>query len=87
VVSYFSFSIACPLRANYGRICAVDNSLVSLPREVLHFDEVASAPATRNFPELRDRKYDLVLTRGMSLPAKEQSADGLNVETLFDDPW
>ena len=54
------------------------------PRVVLHFDEVASA--TRNFPELRDRKYDLILRRGWPLQAEEQPADDLNVEFLFDDP-
>ena len=32
------------------------------PRVVVHFDDVASA--TRNLPELRDRKYDLILRRG-----------------------
>jgi DNA-binding transcriptional LysR family regulator len=62
------------------------------PRVVLHFDEVASASAARNFPELRDRKYDLILARGRipapgrSLPAEEQLADELNFETLFEDP-
>jgi DNA-binding transcriptional LysR family regulator len=56
------------------------------PRVVLHFDEVASASAARNFPELRDRKYDLILARGRSLPAEQQLADELNFETLFDDP-
>jgi DNA-binding transcriptional LysR family regulator len=55
------------------------------PRVVLHFEEVPSASATRNFPELRDRKYDLVLTRGMSPQVKEQS-DELNIATLFEDP-
>jgi len=54
------------------------------PRVVLHFDEVASA--TRNFAELRDRKYDLMLRRERSLQAGEHPADDLNVEFLFDDP-
>jgi DNA-binding transcriptional LysR family regulator len=56
------------------------------PRVVLHFEELASASATRNFLELRDRKYDLILTRGISLQAQDQSMDDLNVEMLFDDP-
>jgi DNA-binding transcriptional LysR family regulator len=55
------------------------------PGVVLHFDEVASASVTRNFPELRDRKYDLILARERSLPAEEPLADKLNIETLFDD--
>ena len=54
------------------------------PRVVLHFDEVASA--TRNFTELRDRKYDLMLRREQSPQAGEHPADDLNVEFLFDDP-
>jgi hypothetical protein len=38
------------------------------PRVVLHFEEVASASAIRNFPELRDRKYeDLENTMGVRL--------------------
>lgn len=54
------------------------------PRVVLHFDEVAAA--ARNFAELRDRKYDLMLRRGRSLQAGEHPADDLNIEFLFDDP-
>jgi DNA-binding transcriptional LysR family regulator len=50
----------------------------------LHFDEVAFA--TRNFPELRDRKYDLILARGRSPQAGEHLADDLDIEFLFDDP-
>jgi DNA-binding transcriptional LysR family regulator len=58
----------------------------SHPRIIVHFDEVASASATRDFRDLRDRKYDLVLGRGGSLAGgEEQSADDLNVEGLFDD--
>ena len=64
----------------------IERFVKGYPRVVLQFDEVASASATRNFPELRDRKYDLILTRGLLLPTKEQSSDDLNVETLFDDP-
>jgi DNA-binding transcriptional LysR family regulator len=47
---------------------------------------MAFASAVRNFPELRERKYDLMLARGSPLPADEQLADELNIETLFDDP-
>lgn len=64
----------------------IERFVKKYPRVVVHFEEVASASATRNFPELRDRKYDLILTRGMSLPTNEQPGDELNVETLFDDP-
>ena len=54
------------------------------PHVVLHFDDVASA--TRNFPELRDRKYDLILRRGRSAQAEEHLADDLKIDFLFDDP-
>jgi len=55
---------------------------------VLHFDEVApaSASVTRSFPELHNRKYDLILVRGTWLPADEQLADKFNFDPLFDDP-
>src|ERR1700704_2320096 len=52
------------------------------PRVILHFEEVASASGTRNFPELRDRKYDLILTRGMLLQGKEPLVEEFNIETL-----
>ncbi len=54
------------------------------PRVVVHFDDVASA--TRNLPELRDRKYDLILRRGRLAQAEEHLADDLSIELLFDDP-
>ena len=80
-------SIACSSAIAFTLIPHVIERFVKgYPRVVLQFDEVASASATRNFPELRDRKYDLILTRGLLLPTKEQSSDDLNVETLFDDP-
>ena len=79
-------SIACSSAIAFTLIPHVIERFVKrYPRAVLQFDEVASASATRNFPELRDRKYDLILTRGL-LPTKEHSSDDLNVETLFDDP-
>ena len=79
-------SVACSSAIAFTLIPhVIERFIKKYPRVVLHFDEVASASATRNFPELRDRKYDLILTRGMLLP-KEQLADELNVETLLDDP-
>jgi DNA-binding transcriptional LysR family regulator len=51
------------------------------PRVALHFDEVMSSAAMRDFRELRERKYDLILERG----AEERTSDDLNIETLFDD--
>ncbi len=59
--------------------------LKKYPRVVLHFDEVSGPFATRDFQELRDRKYDLVLERISPLQAEKPVADDLNIETLFDD--
>jgi DNA-binding transcriptional LysR family regulator len=69
-----------------------DRFIKKYPRVVLHFDEMAAASATRNFSELRDRKYDVILARGRIPapgrlpPAEEPLEDELNIETLFDDP-
>jgi DNA-binding transcriptional LysR family regulator len=56
------------------------------PRVVLHFDEViTSSAATRDYRELRERKYDLILERGPPSETEVRAADDLNFETLFDD--
>jgi len=55
------------------------------PRVVLHFDEVASAFVTRDFRELRERRYDLIFERGWSLQPEKPLVDDLNIEPLFDD--
>jgi DNA-binding transcriptional LysR family regulator len=78
--------IACPLAIASTLVPHVFRGFVEkYPRAILHFDEVTAAGAARNFQELRERKYDLVLER-WSLPAEDQSADDLNIEFLFDDP-
>jgi DNA-binding transcriptional LysR family regulator len=78
--------IACPLAIAFTIIPHVIERFVKqYPRVVMHFDEVASASATRDFRELRERKYDLILGRGSSLEAEQRSADELNIECLFDD--
>jgi len=64
---------------------AFEGFVKKYPRVVLHFDEVTAASATRNFRELRERKYDLILER-WSPQIQERSADDLNIEFLFDDP-
>jgi DNA-binding transcriptional LysR family regulator len=51
------------------------------PRVVLHVDDVASLPALLS--GLRDRKYDLAITRSMQSLAHD--SDDLSLETLFDD--
>lgn len=77
--------IACPLAIAFTVIPhVIDRFAEKHPRVVLHLDEVASASAARNFPELRDRKYDLVLARGSSLQVEER-ADDLNIDLLFED--
>jgi DNA-binding transcriptional LysR family regulator len=77
--------IACPLAIAFTVIPLVfERFIEKYPRVVLHFDEVASASATRDFRDLRDRKYDLILGRGLP-KADDPSADDLNVEPLFDD--
>ena len=56
------------------------------PRVIVYFDEVASASATRDFRDLRDRKYDLILGRGGDRCRTEKRlSEDLNIETLFDD--
>jgi DNA-binding transcriptional LysR family regulator len=78
--------IACPLGIAFTIIPHVIEQFVEkYPRAVLHFDEVASAFATRDFRELRERKYDLVLERGWALLAEQPLVDDLNIESLFDD--
>jgi DNA-binding transcriptional LysR family regulator len=78
--------IACPLAIAFTVIPHILERFVEkYPRVVLHFDEVASASGTRDFRELRDRRYDLILGRGWPLKAEEPSADDLNIECLFDD--
>jgi DNA-binding transcriptional LysR family regulator len=78
--------IASPLAIAFTVIPHVLERFVEqYPRVVLHFDEVASASATRDFRDLRDRKYDLILGRGLPHQAEEPSTDDLNIELLFDD--
>src|SRR5262245_5651256 len=78
--------IACPLALASTIIPpAFEGFVQKYPRAVLHFDEVTAAAATRNFRELRERKYDLILER-LSPAVQDRSADDLNIEFLFDDP-
>jgi DNA-binding transcriptional LysR family regulator len=78
--------VACPLAIAFTVIPhVIERFIKQYPRVVLHFDEVASASATRDFRELRERKYDLLLGRGLPLQAEETSLDDLNIEILFDD--
>jgi len=55
------------------------------PRVVLHFDEVTPSLSPREFRELRERRYDLMLAREWAPDTEYQLADDLNVITLFND--
>jgi DNA-binding transcriptional LysR family regulator len=78
--------LACPLAIAFTVIPhIVERFIKKYPRVVLHLDEVASAAATRDFRELRERKYDLILGRESSLQVEESPVDDLNFEFLFDD--
>ena len=76
--------VACPLAIATTIIPhVIERFCKKYPRVVVHFDEVASA--IRDFRDLRDRKYDLVLERGWTMPAEGRADDDLNIEFLFDD--
>jgi DNA-binding transcriptional LysR family regulator len=80
--------IACALAIAFTIVPHVFERFTGLyPRVVLHFDEVTSSAATRDYRELRERKYDLILERGVRWlsETEERAADDLNIETLFDD--
>jgi DNA-binding transcriptional LysR family regulator len=79
--------IACPLAIASTLIPPVLESFAEkYPRTVLYFDEVTAASATRNFRELRERRYDLILERLSPLTEDRPSDDDINIEFLFDDP-
>src|ERR1700704_727541 len=66
--------IACPLAIAFTVIPHIIERFVKkYPRVILHFDEVASASATRDFRELRERKHDLILGRGGLLQTEQPS--------------
>jgi DNA-binding transcriptional LysR family regulator len=78
--------IACPLAiASTVMPHVLERFVEKYPRVVLHFDEVTAGSSTRDFRDLRDRKYDLILGRGGSPPVEEPTTDDLNIEFFFDD--
>jgi len=80
--------IACALAIAFTVIPHVFERFAErYPRVILHFDEVTSSAAARDYRELRERKYDLILERGVRWlsETEERAADDLNIETLFDD--
>jgi DNA-binding transcriptional LysR family regulator len=78
--------IACPLAMASTIVPNLLEPFVKkYPHVTLHFDEVTVASNRRDFQDLRDRKYDLILGRGGSLQADDRATDDLNIEFLFDD--
>jgi len=78
--------VACPRAVAFTIIPhVVERFREKYPRVILHLDEVAPASEVRNFPELRERKYDLVLARRSSLEPEADRAGDLNIDLLFDD--
>src|SRR5262245_66222055 len=76
--------IACPLAIAFTIIPHIfERFIEKYPRVVLHFDEVASASGTRDFRDLRDRKYDLILGRGWPLKAEEEPMDDLRLASPY----
>jgi len=58
--------IACALAIAFTVVPPVlERFTERYPRVVLHFDEVTSSAATCDYRELRERKYDLILERGL----------------------
>jgi DNA-binding transcriptional LysR family regulator len=55
------------------------------PRVVMQAN-ISPTPAFK-FPGLRDRTYDLILTRIPAPIPDDDALNDLNVEVLFDDPW
>jgi DNA-binding transcriptional LysR family regulator len=79
--------VACPLGVAYTVIPQIFERFVKEnPHVALQFDEATAAATTREFRELRDRKYDVILGRAWLQQDDEPVADDLNVEFLFDDP-
>src|SRR4051794_29329976 len=76
--------VACPLAIASTIIPhVIERFCKKYPRVVVHFDEIAST--VRDFRDLRDRKYDLVLEREWTMAAEDRTDDDLNIAFLFDD--
>ena len=79
--------VACPLAVASTLIPpALESFVEKYPRAILHFDEVTAASMTRNFQELRERQYDLILERWSPDTAGRAVDDDIHTEFLFDDP-
>jgi DNA-binding transcriptional LysR family regulator len=78
--------VGCPESITAGVLLPILRRLTSLyPR--LRFDVRQVRQPTIEYPELHDRKVDLVLARWGDDPRKEEIDGALDVEILLDDPF
>ncbi len=78
--------IGCPESVAAGFLVPLlERMSTRYPRMRFHVQQVYTP--TVEFPELYDRKIDLVLARLVKLPSEGGFAEDLNVEVLFDDPF
>jgi len=74
--------VACPLAIAFTPMPELlERFIEKYPRVTVHFDEVTAA-GTHEFRELRERKYDLVLDRGLH---QSDTPTDLKVQVLFND--
>lgn len=79
-------TIGCPESITAGFLLPILHRLTSAyPRVRYHVQQVQQP--TVDYPELYERRVDLVLARWGSEPAKEELSRELEVEILFDDPY
>jgi DNA-binding transcriptional LysR family regulator len=78
--------IGCPESIAAGLLVPVLERLSSdYPRVRFHVEQVHTP--TVEFPELLERKIDLVLARLVKAPVKGRLSEELNAEVLFNDPF
>jgi DNA-binding transcriptional LysR family regulator len=77
--------IGCPESLTAFLVLVIEEIAQQYPRMRFHVQQV-SWP-TLDFPELHQRKTDLVLGRLATLPTEDGLAEDLHAEVLFDDPF
>jgi DNA-binding transcriptional LysR family regulator len=78
--------IGCPESITAGFLLPILERLTtSHPRVRYHVQQVQQP--TVEYPELRERKVDLVLARWGDVPTKDDLDPELDVQVLFDDPY
>ena len=78
--------IGCPELITAGFLLPVIQHLTTLyPRVRYHVQQVRQP--TVEYPELHERKVDLILARWGNDPVDEEPDAGLDVEVLFNDPY